>query len=74
MQSFQLSMFPYFDLGIPFCFLYTSLGLEIKATQINSMRVAISETFPEPNRRLLQRFVFLFGHRNIFCAWISLTQ
>lgn len=25
------------------------------------MRAAMSETFPEPNRRLLQRLVFFFG-------------
>ncbi|GJN10802.1 hypothetical protein PR202_ga28928 [Eleusine coracana subsp. coracana] len=31
--------------------------LEIKESRINCMRTAISETFPEPNRRLLQRIL-----------------
>ncbi|BAT03027.1 Os07g0658300, partial [Oryza sativa Japonica Group] len=31
--------------------------LESKESRINSMRAAISETFPEPNRRLLQRIL-----------------
>ncbi|KAM0836073.1 hypothetical protein ACQ4PT_062538 [Festuca glaucescens] len=31
--------------------------LESKESRINSMRIAISETFPEPNRRLLQRIL-----------------
>ncbi|GJN33316.1 hypothetical protein PR202_gb21902 [Eleusine coracana subsp. coracana] len=40
--------------------------LEIKESRINSMRAAISETFPEPNRRLLQRFVYFFLDTGIF--------
>uniref|UniRef100_A0A0E0D0Q8 Rho-GAP domain-containing protein n=1 Tax=Oryza meridionalis TaxID=40149 RepID=A0A0E0D0Q8_9ORYZ len=32
-------------------------GLETKDARINAMRSAIAETFPEPNRRLLQRIL-----------------
>ncbi|XP_062189318.1 rho GTPase-activating protein 7-like isoform X2 [Phragmites australis] len=37
--------------------LLEAFRLEIKESRINSMRAAISETFPEPNRRLLQRIL-----------------
>uniref|UniRef100_A0A0E0ANR6 Rho-GAP domain-containing protein n=1 Tax=Oryza glumipatula TaxID=40148 RepID=A0A0E0ANR6_9ORYZ len=37
--------------------LLEAFRLESKESRINSMRVAISETFPEPNRRLLQRIL-----------------
>ncbi|KAK3127918.1 hypothetical protein QOZ80_7AG0580160 [Eleusine coracana subsp. coracana] len=37
--------------------LLEALRLEIKESRINCMRTAISETFPEPNRRLLQRIL-----------------
>lgn len=30
-------------------------GLEGKGTRIQSMKSAVTDTFPEPNRRLLQR-------------------
>lgn len=38
------------------------IGLETKEARINAMRSAISETFPEPNRRLLQRLVLHFSY------------
>ncbi|KAK3147210.1 hypothetical protein QOZ80_3BG0279500 [Eleusine coracana subsp. coracana] len=37
--------------------LLESFRLETKEARINAMRSAISETFPEPNRRLLQRIL-----------------
>ncbi|XP_039833908.1 rho GTPase-activating protein 7-like isoform X8 [Panicum virgatum] len=37
--------------------LLEAFRLEIKEARINSMRAAVSETFPEPNRRLLQRIL-----------------
>ncbi|CAL5061240.1 unnamed protein product [Urochloa decumbens] len=37
--------------------LLEAFRLEIKESRINSMRAAVSETFPEPNRRLLQRIL-----------------
>ncbi|KAM0863802.1 hypothetical protein ACQ4PT_044343 [Festuca glaucescens] len=37
--------------------LLEAFRLESKESRINSMRIAISETFPEPNRRLLQRIL-----------------
>ncbi|ONM60338.1 Rho GTPase-activating protein 7 [Zea mays] len=37
--------------------LLEAFRLETKESQIKSMRAAISETFPEPNRRLLQRLL-----------------
>ncbi|KAL6593815.1 hypothetical protein ACP70R_048716 [Stipagrostis hirtigluma subsp. patula] len=37
--------------------LLEAFRLEAKETRINAMRSAISETFPEPNRRLLQRIL-----------------
>ncbi|XP_062188460.1 rho GTPase-activating protein 7-like isoform X2 [Phragmites australis] len=37
--------------------LLEAFRLEIKESRINSMRAAISETFPEPNRLLLQRIL-----------------
>ncbi|KQK14864.1 rho GTPase-activating protein 7 [Brachypodium distachyon] len=37
--------------------LLEAFRLESKESRINSMRAAISETFPEPNRRLLQRIL-----------------
>ncbi|CAM0907167.1 unnamed protein product [Alopecurus aequalis] len=37
--------------------LLEAFRLESKDSRINSMRAAISETFPEPNRRLLQRIL-----------------
>ncbi|KAG8079458.1 hypothetical protein GUJ93_ZPchr0007g6429 [Zizania palustris] len=37
--------------------LLEAFRLEGKESRINSMRAAISETFPEPNRRLLQRIL-----------------
>ncbi|EER97672.1 hypothetical protein BDA96_02G423200 [Sorghum bicolor] len=37
--------------------LLEAFRLEIKESRIKSMRAAISETFPEPNRRLLQRIL-----------------
>lgn len=33
--------------------------IDRKEVRINAMRSAILETFPEPNRRLLQRYCFL---------------
>jgi hypothetical protein len=50
-----------------FCF--TFIGLETKEARINAMRSAISETFPEPNRRLLQRLASHYSHR--FQYWIT---
>uniref|UniRef100_A0A453AUD0 Rho-GAP domain-containing protein n=2 Tax=Aegilops tauschii subsp. strangulata TaxID=200361 RepID=A0A453AUD0_AEGTS len=37
--------------------LLEAFRLESKESRINSMRAAMSETFPEPNRRLLQRIL-----------------
>ena len=33
-----------------------STGVEGKGARISSMKSAVTDTFPEPNRRLLQRF------------------
>jgi hypothetical protein len=58
-------------LTVPTLF-HLPLGLETKDARINAMRSAISETFPEPNRRLLQRLVFsFFCHSNILKHWIT---
>lgn len=32
------------------------IGTEDRESQVLSMRAAVAETFPEPNRRLLQRY------------------
>lgn len=37
--------------------LLEAFRLECKESRVNSMRAAMSETFPEPNRRLLQRIL-----------------
>lgn len=58
-------LLPYFVPWHSFHFLHTFPGLESKESRINSMRAAISETFPEPNRRLLQRSVYFYF------MWIS---
>jgi hypothetical protein len=36
--------------------LVSSTGMEGKEARIAAMRLAVAETFPEPNRRLLQRY------------------
>jgi hypothetical protein len=36
--------------------IFILLEIDRKEARINAMRCAILETFPEPNRRLLQRF------------------
>jgi hypothetical protein len=36
---------------------FVFLGLDGKEARVASMRVAVADTFPEPNRRLLQRYV-----------------
>lgn len=61
-QIVRVSLVSYYRIFSFLCFhfhfLCTCLGLEIKESRINSMRAAVSETFPEPNRRLLQRLVY----------------
>jgi hypothetical protein len=62
------NLLPFFGLMVHiFCF--TFIGLEIKEARVNAMRSAISETFPEPNRRLLQRLASHYSHR--FQYWIT---
>lgn len=36
--------------------LFLKQGIDRKEARVNAMRAAILETFPEPNRRLLQRW------------------
>lgn len=42
-----------------------------RGIRVNAMHTAILETFPEPNRRLLQRFVILTVHVIWFRLWHS---
>lgn len=39
---------------------FAGSGIESKEARISSLRSAMAETFPEPNRRLLQRYVTIF--------------
>jgi hypothetical protein len=49
-----------FTMWFTVCTLFHLLRPETKDARINAMRSAISETFPEPNRRLLQMLAFHF--------------
>ena len=42
-------------------FLPFSIEIDHKETRIKSLRSAIVETFPEPNRRLLLRYAFIYS-------------
>ena len=48
--------------------------MESKESRINSMRAAISETFPEPNRRLLQRLVFFLLMGKYFVSELAFNM
>lgn len=41
------------------CFSFWPKEIDRKEARVNAMRSAILETFPDPNRRLLQRYTLL---------------
>ena len=48
-----------------------STGVEGKGTRISSMKSAVTDTFPEPNRRLLQRFSPFLSRFFLAFSWVS---
>lgn len=54
--SFSLSNLSSLPIPTPCCTdLLEAQRMEVKEAQIKAMHIAVAETFPEPNRRLLQR-------------------
>lgn len=57
------------DFVTPSIYFSYNLGFEHKEDRLKEMRSAILDTFPEPNRKLLQRY-YLFSFFNMYDALI----